>query len=739
MRQGHKFIALSCVLAGVCLPVLAAENVERDVFFGETHMHTSWSIDAFAISGSTYNGPEEAYRYARGETINHPVGYQIKITEPLDWIGVTEHAEYVGAFMLAADPDSILRKKHPVMAKTLDIGVGVKALAAYMVLAKSIVNKHPIDAFRDPEVISTLWQRMVELADEYNEPGQFTTFPAYEWTAQPNNKNMHRNIFFRDSKKVPDIILDSIDSPDPYDLWAWMDSQRAAGNELLAIAHNGNLSDGLMYPTETDLHGRPIDAAWAASRARNEPLTEIKQGKGTSETTPLLSPNDEFADYEILEWMLLGDSGVPKQYGSYLRQAYRDGLSLQSAGGFNPNKFGVMAGSDSHNAAVGYRQKNWFGMHGIMDGTPEKRLSPEKQMNLDNRQLSPPGLSAIWADENTREALFDGMVRKETYATSGVRIKLRFFGGWGFADDTLQQDHWVKSAYASGVAMGGDLPEIAGKAPVFVVHAIKDPDSGNLDRVQIVKGWSDRGQSFEQIYDVAWSGDRKLDPVTHQVGPVGNTINFSEATYANTIGAAELKAVWTDPHFDPALDAFYYVRVLEIPTPRWTLLQSHQQGVAPPNGVTLTVQERAWSSPIWFTPTAKARLGRDPGLLVDDLKMQGAKMLNTDELQRLVVGKTIGVENTVSGRRYDIFYGQDGQRLVTGIDGELHENGNIGNVIHTFAAGTTAAYSVENNRLVTSLSGHNFEFYVYKLGDRYFAAGSNEFGHANYQVVEVKD
>ncbi|MDX1555089.1 MAG: DUF3604 domain-containing protein, partial [Xanthomonadales bacterium] len=546
---------LVLLLILICASFSAFAQSDRDVYFGETHMHTSWSIDAFAISGSTFNGPEEAYRYARGETINHPVGYPIQITEPLDWIGVTEHAEYLGAFKLAADPDSILHKKHRYWANTIASGLSIKPLATYMVLGKSMAAGNKIDALQDPDVIASVWKEIVQIADNYYEPGKFTTFAAYEWTASPNNQNMHRNVFFRDSAKVPEVILDAIDSGDPWNLWMWMEEQRRQGNELLAIAHNGNLSGGLMYPTETDLAGRPIDALWAEHRRRNEPLTEIKQGKGTSETTTLLSPSDEFADYELLEWVLLGGSGVPKQYGSYVRQAYRDGLVMQGIGGFNPARFGLVAGADTHNGAAGYRQDNWTGMHGTMDGTADMRLSPIKQMGLDNRQLGPPGLSAVWADENTREAIFDGMKRRETYATSGVRIRLRFFGGWDFDSGLLQQDDWVTRGYASGAAMGTDLPAKSGDAPTFVVHALKDPDSGNLDRVQIVKGWSDRGQSFEKIFDVAWSGDRELNPDTNRVGPVGTTVNLSDATYSNSIGATELKAVWTDPDFDPALDA----------------------------------------------------------------------------------------------------------------------------------------------------------------------------------------
>ncbi|MGE0621918.1 MAG: DUF3604 domain-containing protein [Pseudomonadales bacterium] len=719
-------------------PPYAAES-DREVYFGETHMHTSWSIDAYAISGGTYNGPAEAYRYARGETINHPLGYPVRISKPLDWIGVTEHAGYMGAFLLASDPDSILHERHPVWAKALDIGAGVEPLAAYMLLAKSVVNQRPIEAFRDPEVLRTLWSRLVAIADEYYEPGVLTTFPAYEWTAQPGNKNMHRNIFFRDSKKVPDLILDAIESGDPVDLWAWMDRQREAGNDLLAISHNGNLSDGLMFPTDADLKGRPIDAAWAASRLRNEPLTEIKQGKGTSETTPLLSPNDEFAGYELLEWKLLGETGVPRQHGSYVRHAYRDGLTLQGISGFNPYKFGLVAGSDSHNAATGYRQDNWFGMHGSMDGTPEMRLSAVKQMNLDNRQLSPPGLSAVWAEENSRDAIFDALKRRETYATSGVRIRLRFFGGWAFTPALLDETGWVGRAYAEGAVMGGDLPPEPASAPVFVVHAVKDPDSGNLDRIQIVKGWSDRGQSFEKIFDVAWSGDRALDPNTQRIGPVGNTVNFSDATYANTIGAAELKVVWTDPAFDPSLDAFYYVRVLEIPTPRWTLIQSRAQGQMPPEGIPLTTQERAWSSPIWYTPSESARSRREPGTTVADLLARGARRLDDAALTEFAVGNTLRVENTVSERRYDLFYGKDGRRLVTGLESEAPEDGRLGNVVHTFAAGATASYVIRDGRLITDVGGQSVDIEVYELDGRYHAARGNEFGYANYRVERVEE
>lgn len=730
---------LFLVSMGSISAVLAQDESERKAYFGETHLHTTWSVDAFAIAGSTFNGPEEAYRYARGETINHPVGYPIKITTPLDWIGVTEHAEYLGAFTLAAEPDSLLKQRHAVWARTLDVGGGINPLVAYMGLAKSMTSGHLIDAFNDPVILKSMWRRLVNIADKYYEPGKLTTFAAYEWTAMPDNKNMHRNIFFRDSRKVPDQVFDSLMSDDPHDLWTWMDGQRAAGNELLAIAHNGNLSSGLMYPTDADLAGRPIDAAWANQRMRNEPLQEIKQGKGASETTPLLSPNDEFAGFENLEWMLLGAEGVPRQTGSYIRRAYRDGLSLNSLGGYNPYKFGLAGGADSHNAAGAYRQKNYFGNHASMDGTPEMRLSPEKQMGLDNRTLGTPGLSAVWAEENTREAIFDGMRRKETFATSGVRIVLRFFGGWNFEADALQQDDWVKKAYANGVSMGGDLQAGPGKAPTFIVHAIKDADSAHLDRVQIIKGWTDRGQSFEQIYDVAWSGDRILDPKTHRVESVGNTINYQDATYTNSIGSAQLKAVWTDPDFDAALDAFYYVRVLEIPTPRWPLIQSRALGQAPPDGVKLTTQERAWSSPIWYTPSAAARQGRPSGVTVAALLAKGASVLGDAELEELVVGKTIAVRNTVTGKRYKLFYGVNGRRMINEIDGNVPAGKLAGTMVATFGAGTVASYTIDNGQLITAVGEGELDIKVVKLGDEYYGARSDEFGFANYEVQKITD
>jgi hypothetical protein len=715
---------------------LAQKNPERNVYYGETHVHTSWSFDAFAF-GDTVTGPETFYQYALGKSVPHPGDYQVKITKPLDWAADTEHSEYMGMIQEAMDPESPLRKRSPVLAEALKVGIRADPMVAFKVLSVTIAKDHPVKSFTDPVVVAPVWKRIVDIADKYNQPGKFTTFAAYEWTSTPNGKNMHRNIIFLDSKKVPPVPFTPMDSTDPRELWSWMDGQRAAGNELLAISHNANLSDGLMFPTEVDLTGRPIDKAWADARLRNEPLTELKQVKGQSETTPGLSPNDEFANYEIFVWHLLGSgTGAPRDYGSYARQAYKDGIAMEQARGFNPYKFGLVSGSDSHVSVVPYRQKNFFGVHGTVDDTIEKRVNGTTLLGLNSLWVTPAGLSAVWAEENTREAIFAAMKRKETYSTSGVRIPLRFFGAWSLEKGLLGQKDWVKAAYAAGVPMGSDLPAPKGKAPSFVVWAAKDPDSANLDRIQIVKGWAKNGQSFEKIYDVAWAGNRKPDRATGKVPPIGSTVDLAKATYTNTIGAVELKIVWTDPDFDPSLDAFYYVRVLEIPTPRWSTIQAVKLGRIPPSGTGFApiIQERAWSSPIWYTPSAEARKAANPGLTVADLKQQGAVALTDAQLKEFVIGKTVGVHNTVTGQRFEILYGATGIRLITAVDGKPTALIEAGELLH---AGEVQ-YEIRNGRLVTDLEGTPFEVTVYKLGDRYVASRSNEFGYANYEVTHVK-
>jgi len=624
---GYGFaLATLATLGAASLPASAQDNPDRQAFFGETHVHTSWSFDAY-IFGNTLTGPADAYAYAKGQTIKHPLGYDIKIETPLDWMGVTDHSEYVGTVRLANEPGSAISKL-PI-AQKLIVRKPEDIQRIYLWLGTTITENKPIQELISPDVAGSVWKQNIEIADKANEPGKFTAFCSYEWTSTPNNRNMHRNIFFRDCAKVPELPFSSINSDKPEDLWGWMDGQRKAGNELLAISHNANLSDGHMFPIDLDEKGRPIDAAWAAARDRNERLTEIKQIKGASETHPTLSPNDEFADFEILTYLLGDPAGrFPHVAGSYVRQALKDGLSMLEAWGYNPYKTGFVGGSDSHNTGVPYRQTNFFGGHARNDGTVQQRMSGYVFAGLDVRLENPAGLTGIWAEENTRGALFDAMQRKETFATSGPHIKVRFFGGPDWANVANEAD-WVKIAYAGGVPMGSDLPPMPeGRAPSFIVWAVKDPTSGNLDRIQIVKGWTKHGQSFEKVFDVAWAGNRTPDAFTGKVAPIGTTVDLVKATYTNTIGAVELKGVWTDPEFDPSLDAFYYLRALEIPTPRWTTIQARELGIAPPTNVAATIQERAWSSPIWYAPTKELRGAATEGTKVADLMQQGATSLD---------------------------------------------------------------------------------------------------------------
>ncbi len=729
-----RYALAVALLAFVGGTALAQPNPDRNAYFGETHVHTSWSFDAF-IFGNLATGPADAYKYAKGEPIKHPLGYDIKIETPLDWMGVTDHSEYVGTVRLANEPGSFMSKL-PIAQKLVVHGPA-DIQRIYLWLGTAMVEGKPVKELLVPEIAGTVWKENNQAADQANQPGKFTAFCSYEWTSTPDFRNLHRNVFFKDCAKVPKMPFSSIDSAHPEDLWKWMDGQRKAGNELLAISHNANLSDGHMYPIDVDSFGRPIDAAWAASRDRNERLVEIKQIKGQSETHPLLSPNDEFANYEVLSYLLGNPEGrFDHIVGSYSRQALKDGLTMQDARGYNPYKFGFVGGSDSHNTGVPYRQNNFYGGHAHLDGAVETRMSGHLFAGLDVRLENPAGVTGVWAEENTRASLFEAMQRKETFGTSGPHHKLRFFGGWSYGSDLLAQADWVKTAYANGVPMGADLPPMKSKAPTFVVWAAKDPTSGNLDRIQIVKGWTKSGQSFEKVFDVVWAGDRKPDKLTGKVPPIGSTVDIDNATYTNTIGAVELKTVWTDPEFDPSLHAFYYARMLEIPTPRWTTIQAHELGVPPPNAVPPTVQERAWSSPVWYTPDAETRKSAKPSVTVAELKQQGAVALDDAQLKALIVGKTVWVRNTVTGEPFKVIYNKEGQSIVFHVDANVPQPSEVGDVAQTGYLGTSSAYAIRNGRIVTTVADTPFEVTVYKMGNRYVGARSNEFGYANYEVME---
>ena len=581
-------------------------NPLNNVYFGEQHLHSEMSPDAYAMG--VRQKMEDAYRYGMGEEITlSTTGEKIKKGTPYDFVALTDHAEYLGVFPELSDPNSPLAD-NPLAKLINSTNTDDQNKAASEVIA-SIESAKPTGPFVDfvsPKIIRSNWKRHVDTANKYNKPGEFTTLIAFEWTSIPDSQNMHRNVFFRDNTG-PEVPYSSFDSVDPEDLWTYLEIQRNAGHENFAIPHNGNVSNGLMY-APTNYRGDPIDERYAKRRQLNEPLTEIIQTKGQSDTHPSLSPNDEFADFEMFP-NLIGTSRVSKVKHGFVRQALTDGLLHEQKLGTNPFKYGIVAGADVHSGYSGNEENNWHGAHGVADDTPKRRLDPKPNASGENAYtVGTAGATAVWAPENTREAIFDSMKRKETYGTSGPLIRLRFFGGWDYADGLIEDPKFIEKAYAGGVPMGGDLMEIPEKstAPVFAIWALKDPQSGNLDRVQIIKGWTKDGKTHEKIYDVALSDDRKVDPKTGKVPPVGNTVDVKNATYTNDIGDSQLTAVWEDPDFDPAQHAVYYVRVLEIPTPRWSTYDAKKLGVDLPKDVAAAIQERAWSSPIWYTPPAKA-------------------------------------------------------------------------------------------------------------------------------------
>jgi hypothetical protein len=582
-------------------PARPPANPERNAYFGDVHVHTSWSFDAFTNGSKTT--PSDAYAWAQGEEItNSGFGGKIQIQTPLDFYMVAEHAEFMGVFNQMSNPESPLSKTELAKGVTSpDPNVRMQAFAGVL---RDLCAGKVDPALTDAALARSVWSEIVKAADAAYQPGRFTTFAGFEWTSNPMKRNLHRVVVFRDTQHLPDMVLSALESEDPETLWKWMDDLRARGSTLLAIPHNGNASDGRMFET-VKFDGKPIDAAYNRTRAANEPLYEISQIKGTSETHPALSPNDEFAGFEQWDYTLSADSERPThRRGSFARQALLEGLSQEAMGNGNPFKYGFIGDTDTHNAAGSNEEFNYTGKFAF-ENDPSHRLNgfegqPPAQIQQ-VREFSSGGLAGVWAEENTRESIFDAMQRRETFGTSGTMIKVRFFGGWDFTDADLKS--MVQAGYARGVPMGGDLKAAAGKAPNFLVMASKDPKSGNLDRIQIVKGWLDgNGKQHEQVYDVAWSGDRKPDPKTGKLPPVGDTVNAATAEYSNSIGAAELSVAWTDPDFDPSVRAFYYVRVLEIPTPRWSTRDAVRLGLPIPKGLSVSIQERAWTSPIWYTP-----------------------------------------------------------------------------------------------------------------------------------------
>ena len=587
----------------------AADPANRQVFFGEQHLHTQDSPDAYAMG--TRNTVDDAYNFAKGKAVKkNTSGEMVQKKTPYDWCAVTDHAEYMGVMPQLTDRNSDLSKRlkdYPIV-KMIQSGDEKQGQEAFAQIAVGLATLVPDPNFNDPSIIRSVWDRHVEIANKHYEPGKFTTLIAFEWTSIPSNQNLHRNVFFRDNKG-PTLPFSAFDSDRPEDLWVYLETQRNMGHDCFAITHNGNLSNGLMFAPRNS-EGQPIDVRYATRRALNEIATEIIQCKGQSDTHPALSPNDEFAGFEQQYMHLIGTNPpvVSRVNYGYVREALINGVGYQEFLGVNPFKVGIVAGADAHTSFSDNEEFNYSGVHGAVDATPTKRLSGAGQTAGESAvNFGSPGATAVWADENTREGIFDGLKRKESYGTSGPLIRLRVFGGWNYPNSLADDKEFAKKGYAGGVPMGGDLPAkpTTAKAPTFAVQALKDPDSGALDRVQIIKGWYENGYPQEKVYDVAWSGNRKHDLKTGKLPPVGNTVNIKEATYTNDIGATQLSDVWTDPDFKPEHHAVYYVRVLEIPTPRWSTYDAMKLGVEPPAGVAATIQERAWSSPIWYTPDPK--------------------------------------------------------------------------------------------------------------------------------------
>jgi hypothetical protein len=577
----------------------------REVFFGDLHIHSSYSFDAFTMGVRAF--PADAYTFAKGGTIRHGVGYPIQLNRPLDFAAVSDHAEYLGIARRKAErEDPLVREQNydPELQTALR-GYAFQYLWRFFREAtRSATAEQRARNFGVPELRSAsrdAWDDIVNTAEKHNAPGRFSTFIAYEWSSMPEDQHLHRVVLYGDGN-APDMPWSSLQSENPEDLWGELDRQQAAGHKVFAIPHNSNLSNGLMF-SRKQYNGDSLNRELAALRTRVEPLGEMFQVKGQSETHPMLSPDDSFAGFELVEQPVMADAPARETRGSYIRDALRLGLEVAHSRGFNPYQFGVIGSSDSHNASSPVDEANYHGKLPLLDGTPGIRLgaySEEMYERTTMRGWSAMGLAAVWAQENTRASLFDSMQRKETYATSGPRIRLRFFAGWEYPENLADLPEAIAIAYEKGVPMGGELQDARADSPTFLLWASKDPDGANLDRIQVIKGWVDAtGQSHERIYDVAASPERLAEAGEAPLAPVGDTVDTSRASYTNSIGAGELRTTWRDPDYNPKQGAFYYARVLEIPTPRWSTYDALRLNMPPPEPS--RIQERAVSSAIWVT------------------------------------------------------------------------------------------------------------------------------------------
>lgn len=585
--------------------------------FGDTHLHTAASFDAGAFGARL--GPREAYRFARGEEIMASSGQPAKLSRPLDFLVVADHSDNMGLFpdLLAGKPEILADPKGKRWFDMMMAGKGGDAALEIIMSFSDGTFPKAMTYGPDTRAYKSAWLDNVAAAEQYNDPRRFTALIGYEWTSNTGGNNLHRNVIFRDngdkaSQIVPFTTSAPLGSDNPRDLWKWMAAyERKTGGSVLAIAHNGNLSNGLMFPMIESFTGKPVDKEYAEQRANWERLYEVTQTKGDGETHPVLSPTDEFANFERWDFGNLDASAAKTKdmlEFEYARSALKNGLKLEQLLGVNPYKFGMIGSSDAHTGLAAMEEDNFFGKTTPQEPSAERLTAtfvnnPKTNIRVMDWQVSSSGYAAVWAAENTRESIWDAMQRKETYATTGSRMTVRFFGGWDFNQADAQTRSPAMAGYAKGVPMGGDLSHApTGKAPNFLVAALKDPLGGNLDRIQIVKGWMDaKGELQEKVYDVAWGGDRKPG-ADGKLPSVGNTVDVENALWTNTIGAPELISVWTDPNFNATERAFYYVRVIEIPTPRWTAYDAKRFSVKALPGTQMTITERAYTSPIWYTP-----------------------------------------------------------------------------------------------------------------------------------------
>ncbi len=629
--------------------IIIDSNPNMDAYFGDLHVHTKYSFDAYIFG--TKATPDDAYRYAKGDSIKHPLGFDMQLEDPLDFYAVTDHGAWLGMLQAYADPNTVPGSMG--FAKDLhglndDKNLNTDSLARRVGLFRNLITgelvaptKNPIKILKaylqedtiygtnafDRETHQSAWKDTAEAAERHNDPGKFTTFLAYEFTSSGiGQSNLHRNVVFKDSKG-PVQPFSMVDSRNPEDLWDWMDNLREEGVESLAIPHNSNGSNGQMFKL-VDWAGNPMSDEYASKRMRNEPLVEITQVKGTSDSHPLLSPNDEWADFEIMNFRIASPFHSRPQ-GSYVRDAYLRGLSLESEYRINPYKFGLVGASDTHTGAISDKESDFHSKAGIIDGTPVLRgaapVDSKLKEQIESTDLSvviagfkeiedkefiqtaytewgASGLAGVWAENNTRRSIYEAFRRKETFATTGSRIKVRFFAGYDI-DNALNEEDPVAFAYSKGVTMGSDILESDGKVPSFLVWALRDIKRAPLDRVQVIKGWTDiSGRTYEKVFDVACSWGISPDPKTNRCANNGAKVNLENCEISKNVGSNELKTIWKDPEFDPTIKAFYYVRVLENPTCRWSTWDALKSGNKPRSDIPSTIQERAWSSPIWYVP-----------------------------------------------------------------------------------------------------------------------------------------